>query len=119
MSDTDELTINSQPSIVSKADMLSREISRMDHMKQTYLVFPTTVGKALEQVRSGSVSKGKIDQIRNHEIPENIRKEIKNNLPAFIFSGLFSYRNKSSCTKYQYQSILDFDDVSEEELPAF
>lgn len=117
MYDTGELAIDSSPSVVSKADMLSREVSYMKNKGQTGSIYSITVEQALEQIRSGSVSRDAIDQIRNQDIPEDVRKERKNNLPAFIFSGLFSYRNKSSCTKYQHQSVLDFDDVSEEKLP--
>ncbi|WP_320122103.1 BT4734/BF3469 family protein [uncultured Sphaerochaeta sp.] len=74
---------------------------------------------ALEQVRTGSISKNKIVRMRSLNPKEEEYGQIKGGLPGFTFAGCFSERKKSGCAEYQYQSILDFDDLEDEDFSKY
>ena len=63
------------------------------------------VFKCLERIRSGA-SKDKIEELRSTG-----KKEIKNTLPCYTFSGTFSNRSKIGLKEHSGLIILDFDHV--------
>lgn len=97
--------------------MLARMVTHQASVK-AYTTFFCTMGDALEQIREGSVSKHNILRMRSLDSKEEYRP-IKEKLPGFTFAGCFSERNKSGCIKYEYQSILDFDDLETDELMKY
>jgi len=67
------------------------------------------VQEALERIKNGN-SKELIEKIRTVKDKDK-RNEIKKNLPAITFSGVFAYRNKDKLIKSTTFAVLDFDNL--------
>lgn len=74
-----------------------------------------TIEDALARIKTGK-SKSQIERIRN-TIDDNLRGELKSNLPSVCFSGIFSERKDEKLLQHSGFICLDFDhldDVLEE-----
>lgn len=65
---------------------------------------------ALERIRTGHRHKHLIDQIREG------KTELKKQLPAYSFSGVFTARNDKSCIEHSGFICLDFDKTTKKEI---
>src|SRR5690554_6480151 len=107
--------IPTQP--ISKEDMLDRMVTYQTSVSaKTYFC---KVSEAFEQIRTGRVSRNKIERMRSLVPKEKAYESIKKGLPGFTFAGCFSERKKIGCDDYQYQSILDFDKIKDEDFPEY
>jgi hypothetical protein len=72
------------------------------------------IDEALERIRNGQ-SKKLVEEIRS-KTDKKERDEVKKQLPAIVFQGVFSYRDKKHLVKHSQLAILDSDHVRD---PAF
>jgi len=70
-----------------------------------------SVWSVLRRIRDGS-SKDLIEKVRV-ELDKEKRNKLKMGLPAILFSGEFSERNRSKMLKHSGLIVLDFDDVED------
>lgn len=68
----------------------------------------------LERIRNGA-SKSTVEQVRKAP-NDDIRSEIKKQLPVVCFSGTFRYRSISGLIKHSGLLVLDFDKIPENEF---
>lgn len=74
-----------------------------------------SIEKAVERIKKGK-SKAIIDRIRSSK-EKSERDDLKvKNLPAILFSGVFSERNKSGLVSHSGGMVIDFDDFESEEI---
>jgi hypothetical protein len=72
------------------------------------------IDEALERIRNGQ-SKKLVEEIRSKPDKKE-RDEVKKQLPAIVFQGVFSYRDKKHLVKHSQLAILDSDHVMD---PSF
>ena len=68
------------------------------------------IGIALQRIRTGHRHKHLIEQIREGNT------DLKKQLPAYSFSGVFTARNDKSCIEHSGFICLDFDKTTKEEI---
>src|SRR5690606_10663519 len=68
----------------------------------------------LERIRNGA-SKSLIEQVRKAP-NDDIRSEIKKQLPVVCFSGTFRYRSISGLIRHSELLVLDFDNIPENQF---
>lgn len=105
------------PQPISKEDMLDRMVTYQTSVRKATSF--CKMSDALEQIRMGSVSRSRIERMRSLDSKDKDYKLIKDRLPGFTFAGCFSERKKTGCVEYQYQSILDFDDITDRDFPKY
>jgi len=84
-----------------------------DLFKSTDVPYHVPVQKVVERIRAGK-SKQLIDLIRKEKDGKK-RNELKKQLPAILFSGVFSERNDNSCKEHSGLMVTDFDKFPEDE----
>lgn len=85
-----------------------------DLFKSTDVPFIVPIEKILKRVKDGA-SKNLIDKIRSSN-SEDEKDRLKKKLPAILFAGEFSERNKNSLIKHSGVMITDFDDFPSSEV---
>ena len=86
---------------------MTYQVTIFQSIKETSAPFHRNVGVILERIRSGS-SKELVKKIRAEKRkPE--RQELKKQLPAICFSGIFTKRSDASITEHSGLICLDFD----------
>ena len=86
---------------------MTYQVTIFQSIKETSAPFHRNVGLILERIRSGS-SKELVKKIRAEKRkPE--RQELKKQLPAICFSGIFTKRSDASITEHSGLICLDFD----------
>jgi len=78
-----------------------------DLFKSTDVPFIVPIDKVIRRIKEGS-SKELIDRIRSSKNKEE-KDILKRKLPAILFAGEFSERNKDGCTSHSGFMITDFD----------
>ena len=74
-----------------------------------------SIDKVVSRIKNGK-SKSVIDRIRSSE-DKSERDDLKiKNLPAILFSGIFSERNKSGLISHSGGMVIDFDDFETESI---
>lgn len=84
--------------------MIKTKISIFKDVKDAGNPYNKEVGYFIDRIKNGSAATEKILQYR-----ETGNDDIKKSLPACTFSGVFSYRNAKSITKFSQFACLDFD----------
>lgn len=102
---------------ICKHDMLERLVTYQTSVREATSF--CKMRDALEQIRMGSASRARIERMRSLNSKDKEYKLIKDGLPGFTFAGCFSERKKTGCVEYQYQSILDFDDITDQDFPKY
>jgi hypothetical protein len=105
------------PQQISKQDMLERLVTYQASVREATSF--CKMSDALEQIRMGGVSRSRIERMRRLDPKEEEYSLIKGGLAGYTFAGCFSERKKTGCVDYQYQSILDFDDITEQDFPKY
>jgi hypothetical protein len=86
---------------------MTYQVTIFQSIKETSAPFHRNVGVILERIKSGS-SKELVKKIRAEKRkPE--RQELKKQLPAICFSGIFTKRSDASITEHSGLICLDFD----------
>ena len=86
---------------------LEQNITIFKNIKETDTPFHRPVGHILKRIKNGA-TKELVKQIR-FEKRKAERNELKKNLPAICFSGIFNKRNDSSIQEHTGLICLDFD----------
>ena len=81
-----------------------------DLFKSTDVPYHVSIDKSIERIKNGK-SKDIIEHIRSAKTKTE-RDEFKKKLPAILFSGKFSQRNKDSCEVTSGLMIVDFDKLT-------
>tara|TARA_R100000278_G_scaffold123277_1_gene112631 strand:+ start:126 stop:2621 length:2496 start_codon:yes stop_codon:yes gene_type:complete len=98
--------------------MDKRYITLFKNIKETSQPFHRVVEVALDRIKNGK-SKDLIEKIRSLKDKNEIN-ELKKQLPAICFSGVFSKRNDASIQEHSGLICLDFDEFSnDKELLKF
>jgi hypothetical protein len=79
------------------------------NIHDTDTAYHITTTKALQRIKDGA-SRELINKIRNRNINKSERQELKKQLPAICFSGIFTKRNDASLQEHSGFICLDFDD---------
>jgi hypothetical protein len=86
---------------------MTYQVTIFQNIKETSTPFHRNIGLILERIKSGS-SKDLVKKIRAEKRkPE--RQELKKQLPAICFSGIFTKRSDTSITQHSGLICLDFD----------
>ena len=86
---------------------MTYQVTIFQNIKETSTPFHRNIGLILERIKSGS-SKDLVKKIRAEKRkPE--RQELKKQLPAICFSGIFTKRSDTSITEHSGLICLDFD----------
>jgi hypothetical protein len=86
---------------------MTYQVTIFQSIKETSAPFHRNIGLILERIKSGS-SKDLVKKIRAEKRkPE--RQELKKQLPAICFSGIFTKRSDASITEHSGLICLDFD----------
>lgn len=86
------------------------KISIFRHLYETKDVpYECTIEKALERIKKGAKSKNLIENIRA-EKDQDIRNELKKNLPCYLFSGTFKERNSNGLITHSGLFVCDVDE---------
>ena len=78
-----------------------------DLFNATDVPYIVPIDKIIRRVEEGS-SKENIEKVRLSK-SEKEKNRLKKKLPAILFSGIFSQRNKDGCTEHSGLMITDFD----------
>lgn len=78
-----------------------------DLFKATDVPYIVPIEKIIKRIKRGS-SRETIEAIRS-SVSDEERDRLKKKLPAILFSGKFSQRNKEGCTEHSGFMITDFD----------
>ena len=87
--------------------MEQNQVTIFRNIKDTSTPFFRDIESILIRIKEGT-SKDLIKQIRSEKNKE-VRQELKKNLPAICFSGMFNKRNDDSITQHSGFICLDFD----------
>jgi len=87
--------------------MEQNQVTIFRNIKDTSTPFFRDIDSILVRIKEGT-SKELIKQIRSEKNKE-VRQELKKNLPAICFSGMFNKRNDDSITQHSGFICLDFD----------
>ena len=90
--------------------MTALNVTIFKNIKETSTPFYREVSVVLDRIKNGA-SKELVKSIRL-EKDKSERNEIKKNLPAICFSGIFTKRNDNSITTHSGLICLDFDGYS-------
>tara|TARA_R110002012_G_scaffold316463_1_gene531472 strand:- start:10578 stop:12992 length:2415 start_codon:yes stop_codon:yes gene_type:complete len=90
--------------------MTALNVTIFKNIKETSTPFYREVSVVLDRIKNGA-SKELVKSIRL-EKDKSERNEIKKNLPAICFSGIFTKRNDNSITTHSGLMCLDFDGYS-------
>lgn len=90
--------------------MTALNVTIFKNIKETSTPFYREVSVVLDRIKNGA-SKELVKSIRL-EKDKSARNEIKKNLPAICFSGIFTKRNDNSITTHSGLICLDFDGYS-------
>lgn len=84
-----------------------------DLFKSTDVPFIVPIDKVISRIKEGA-SKELIEKIRSASTKDE-RNNYKKKLPAILFAGEFSERNKEGCKIHSGLMVTDFDDIPTEE----
>lgn len=74
-----------------------------------------TIRSALDEIKTGKFCR-EVKVIRELEKESDEQRQRKNELKAYLFSGVFNWRNAKSLAQYSHICILDIDDLTPELL---
>ena len=86
---------------------MSEIVTIFKNIKETNTPFHKPIGFILQRIKNGD-NKELINQIRKQK-DKTQRNDLKKNLPAICFSGIFKKRNSDSIDKHSGFICLDFD----------
>lgn len=86
---------------------MSEIVTIFKNIKETNTPFHKPIGFILQRIKNGD-NKELINQIRKQK-DKTQRNDLKKNLPAICFSGIFKKRNSDSIEKHSGFICLDFD----------
>ena len=86
---------------------LEQNITIFKNIKETDTPFHRPIGNILQRIKNGA-TKNLVKQIRQ-EKRKGERNELKKNLPAICFSGIFNKRNDNAIQEHTGFICLDFD----------